>query len=217
MEIASAAPPPSPAPSRLPWIVALAATSIAALVGGSLAVTDALTPPPATTNVIVERATPSLLVAVKDLAKLETTQVHVEKVVDLTDRQSRLFGLVESEDALLLVAVGHATVGVDLGTLGEGDVTFDEATRSATITLPQPEVLGAALDEGATYVHRRDTDLLAKRNERLEGKARKAAVEAIEKAASTEEVMDRARAGAEKQLTSLAKSLGAREVTIRWR
>lgn len=198
-------------------MVALVLTSIAAVGAGALAVTDALTPPPATTSVIVERATPSLLIAVKDLARLETAQVHVEKVVDLTDRQSRFFGLIESEDALLLVAVGHAAVGVELGGLGEGDVTFDEATKSATIVLPPPKVLDATLDEDATYVHRRDTDLLAKRNERLEGKARKAAVEAIEKAAGTEEVMGRAKASAEKQLTALAKSLGAREVAIRWK
>jgi hypothetical protein len=192
-------------------------TSLAAVGAGTLAVTDALTPPPATTRVVVERITPSLLLAMKDLARLESLEIHVEKVVDLTDRQSRLFGLVESEDALLLVAVGRAAVGVDLAELAEGDVRFDEESKTATMTLPQPKVLDASLDEEATYVHRRDTDLLAKRNEQLEGKARRAAVEAIEKAASTDEVMARAKASAEKQLTSLARSLGAREVRIRWR
>ncbi len=41
------------------------------------------------------RPTPSVITAVRDLARLETAEVHVEKVVDLTDRQSRFFGLIE--------------------------------------------------------------------------------------------------------------------------
>lgn len=209
-------PPPPRDSSRTPLVAALVLTSVAAVVAGALAVTGALKPPPASTSVIVEAPTPSLLVAVRELARLESAQVHVEKVIDLTDRQSRLFGLVESEDALLLVAVGRASVGVDFGKLGPGDVHLDEATKKATITLPQPEVLSASLDEEATYVYRRNTDLLAKRNERLESKARQAAVRAIEEAARTEDVTERARDSAEKQMVALARSLGAREVDVRW-
>lgn len=205
------------APSRGPLVAALVLTSIAAIGAGALAVTDALRPPPASTTVLVEAPTPSILVAVRELSRLESAQVHVEKVIDLTDRQSRLFGLVESKDALLLVAVGHASVGVDLGKLEPDDVRFDEASKTATITLPPPEVLSAALDEDATYVYKRDTDLLARRNERLESAARKAAIKAIEEAARTPEVDAKARSSTEKQLTALARSLGAREVQIRWK
>jgi hypothetical protein len=204
-------------PARTPLVAALVLTSLAAIVAGAIAWSGALRPPPASGSVVVEAPTPSLLLAVRELSRLETAQVHVEKVVDLTDRQSRLFGLVESEDALLLVAVGRASVGVDLGALGPDDVRLDDATKKATITLPRPEVLSASLDEEATYVYRRETDLLAKRNERLESRARQAAVRAIEEAARTDDIMDRAKASAEKQLTSLARSLGAREVEVRWK
>jgi hypothetical protein len=204
-------------PSRGPLVAALVLTSIAAIGAGALAVTDALRPPPASTSVLVEAPTPSLLVAVRELSRLESAQVHVEKVIDLSDRQSRLFGLVESKDALLLVAVGRASIGVDFGKLEPSDVRFDEASKTATFTLPRPEVLSASLDEDATYVYKRDTDLLAKRNERLESAARKAAVKAIEEAAKTPEVDATARTSAEKQLTALARSLGAREVRIHWK
>ncbi len=168
-------------------------------------------------HVIVERPTPSLLIAIREMSKLETAEVHVEKVVDLTDRQSSFFGLVESKDALLLVAVGRAVVGVDLAKLREQDVTFDPTTSSARIILPEPEVLSARLDEDATYVFARSTDLLAKRNEQLEANARRQAQKAIEAAARTADVMQRARLQAERQLTALAKALGAKQVAISFR
>lgn len=203
--------------SRTPLVIALVFTTFIALGAGWVAVTGALQPPPITTQVIVEQSTPTLLIAVRDLARLETAEVQVEKVIDLTDKQSRLFGLVESKDALLLVAVGHASVGVDLGKLKEGDVTMDDTSKVATMRLPPPEVWNPALDEDKTYVYSRETDLLAKRNERLETSARKRAVAAIEEAASTDDMKDKARRNAEKQLGALARSLGAKDVTFIWK
>ncbi|KYF90606.1 hypothetical protein BE18_28650, partial [Sorangium cellulosum] len=147
----------------------------------------------------------------------ETTEVHVEKVVDLADRQSRLFGLVQATDALLLVAVGHVTIGVDLARIGEGDIAMDPETGVARLTLPAPEVFATRLDEDATYVYTRKTSLLARRNEQLESRARKEATEAIEKAALEGNVMARAKAQAERQITALATQLGAKRVEIRWR
>lgn len=171
-------------------------------------------PPPTSITV---KPTPSLLTAVKDLARLETTEVHVEKVIDLTDRQSRFFGLIEVTDAILLVAVGRATIGVDLGKLREGDVSMDPESKIAKLHLPKPELLSASLDERATYVYTRTTSTLAKRNEGLETQARREAVAAIEKAATTDEVMARAKSQAEKQLTKLLTQLGAKSVEISWR
>lgn len=168
-------------------------------------------------HIIVERPTPSLLIAIRDMAKLETAEVHVEKVVDLTDRQSSFFGLIESKDALLLVAVGRAVVGIDLAKMRDEDVKFDPTTSSARINLPEPEVLSSRLDEDATYVFARSTDLLAKRNEQLEANARRQAQRAIEAAARTDDVMRRARLQAERQLSALAKALGAKQVDVSFR
>jgi len=43
-------------------------------------------------------------VAVRDLARLESVAYHVERVIDVRDKQSLLFGLLKTEDAILLVA-----------------------------------------------------------------------------------------------------------------
>lgn len=173
------------------------------------------TPAPAT--VITARPSPAMLIAIRDMARLETTEVHVEKVVDLTDTQSRLFGLIQATDALLLVAVGHVTIGVDLSRIADGDVSMDPETRVARLALPQPEVFSTRLDEPETYVYTRTTSLLARRNEQLESRARQEAVRAIEKAAVEGDMMGRARAQAERQLSALATQLGAKRVEIRWR
>ncbi len=161
--------------------------------------------------------TPQLLVAVRDLARVETTELHVEKVVDLSDRQKILFGLVEAKDAMLLVASGRATIGIDLEKLKDGDVTFDPTTGTARMRLPEPEVLSTALDEDKTYVYTRDTDTFAKRNETLEGRARKEALKAVDAAAHDPEMMKRARDQAERQMRSLATQLGAKRVEISWK
>ncbi|MBM4434817.1 MAG: hypothetical protein FJ028_06925 [Chloroflexi bacterium] len=53
------------------------------------------------------RPSPSVVLAVRDLARLESVEYHVERVIDLRDRQSLLFGLVRTRDAILFVAVGR--------------------------------------------------------------------------------------------------------------
>lgn len=202
--------------SRAVWIVPLV---LVILFGGVAAVGLALwtwlAPPPP--SVITVRPTVGILLAVRDLARLETAEVHVEKVIDLSDQQSRLFGLVQATDAILLVAVGHATLGVDLSKIGEADISMDPEGKTARLRLPAPELLQAGLDENATYVYTRSTSVLAKRNEQLESQARREAVEAIKKAALTPDMIARAKAQAERQLRALIGRLGAERVEITWR
>jgi hypothetical protein len=76
------------------------------------------------------QSTPSVIVAVRDLARLEGTEFRIERVISLKDKQSRLFGLIQPEDAILLVASGTVTAGVDLSMLAEGDVEVDQERRS---------------------------------------------------------------------------------------
>src|SRR5215468_9774571 len=98
------------------------------LVLGGAFVLSQRQPPPDPTG-ITTRSSATIVVAVRDLARLETTELHIEKVIDLTDTQSRFFGLVEGTDAILLVAAGDVTVGVDLGKVLDDDVTFDPKTH----------------------------------------------------------------------------------------
>lgn len=162
------------------------------------------------------RPTPTVVLAVRDLARLESASYHVEKVVELTDAQSRLFGLVEAKDAILLVAVGDVVAGVDLSNLSDADVRADDATHSVHLTLPAPEVLSASLDEGQTHVYERRTDVLASRNETLEGMARGEAEKQMRQAAIDEGILARAKANAERTVRGLLRSMGFATIDVQW-
>lgn len=172
-------------------------------------------PEPAET--VVVRPTADVVVAVRDLARLESASYHVERVIDATSRQSRLGGLVEAEDTILLVAAADVVAGVDLATLGEGDVAVDAERSRVVITLPPVEILSARLDNDRTYVHRRETDLLARRRESLETEARREAEQTMRQAAIEGGILERAEQNARRTVESLLRSLGYREVEVRFR
>jgi hypothetical protein len=208
--------------SSRPILVALAILATGA--GGAIfgaAFTKVATPislfPPASRTTLTLAPTPSVVVALKELRRLETMQMHVEKVVDLKSDQQHLFGLVHAKDAILLVASGDVTAGVDLGELSDADVHADFATRTATVTLPAARIFATRVDNEHTYVHSRSTDLLARRDELLETDARREAERAIEAAAASAGIADKAAAGAVKSVESLLRSLGFEQITVRVR
>jgi hypothetical protein len=171
---------------------------------------------PTSLESLTSRPTPSVVLAVRDLSRLEAASFHMEKVIELTDEQSRLFGLVTAKDQILLVAVGDVVAGVDMGKLGDGDVATDPG-GGVRVVLPAPEILSTAIDEAQTHVYGRTTDLLAARKDELEGLARKEAAEQIEKGAREGGILDRARVSAERTVRALLQSLGFKRVIIEWR
>jgi hypothetical protein len=161
--------------------------------------------------------TATVIVAIRNLARLESVSFHVERVIDLKDRQSHLFGLLEVDDAILLVASGDVSAGVDLAKMRDGDITIEPTTRRAHLTLPPPELLSVRLDNQHTYVHSRKTDLLAEREVELETRARQVAEDSIRDAAVSGGVLARARDNAAQTLRALVRSLGYDEVDLTWR
>lgn len=190
------------------------AAGIASLVLGSvLAVWFVTRPrppllPPMSSSVSVVRPLPSVLLAVRDLARLESVTFHMERVIDLTEKQSRLFGVIETEDAILLVAVADVSAGVDLGRMVEGDIQADAKLGRVQIRLPAPEIFHVTLDKDHTYVHTRKTGLLARRQEDLESRARAEAERALVESAREAGVLLRARENARRVVEGLVRSLG---------
>ena len=77
----------------LPFLVGGAALCLG--IGGGLflikscSVTPPPLLPPMTSSVTVVRPTPDVLVAVRDLARLESASFHMERVIDLDERVAR--------------------------------------------------------------------------------------------------------------------------------
>lgn len=157
---------------------------------------------------------PDVISQVRELSRLEGVSYHVERVVDLKDKQHALFGLVESEDAILLVASGDVVAGVDLGNLKPEDVVVSPDRKSVTIKLPHAEIFSARLDNDRTFVHTRKTDLLAERKETLETEARRAAEKTLRSAAEEGGILKRADESVARTVRALVRSLGFETVKV---
>jgi len=145
---------------------------------------------------------------VSSLSRLETASYTIEKVITAEAGQGPfafLFG-----DRLILVAHGQVIAGVDLGKMGEDNITIT-TDGAVVVTLPPAEILVVRLDNQKSYVFDRDTGLIGV-NPALETEARQAAEEEIKNAALEDGILDMAQRNAETYVRGLILALGFREV-----
>ncbi len=142
---------------------------------------------------------------VQSLARLETIQYSVEKVITAETRQGP-FGFLFG-DRLLLVAHGLVIAGVDLADITESDISID-TNGMVTLQLPPAEVFIAALDNEQTYVYDREVGFLRRGDVELESAARLAAEKEILEAALSDGILEQAQVNAEAYLFRLLGSLG---------
>jgi hypothetical protein len=210
-----------PEPPKRRWALLTVATVVVAVAAfaGSALTTLALqlvsSRPLATTTEL--RGTRAVVSAIRDLATLESASYHMERVIDLKDRQAHVFGLFESQDAILLVASADVVAGIDLQSMRDGDITFDDLQHTARVTLPPPIILSSRLDSENTYVHSRTTDPLAIPGYTLETRARQVAEQTLRDAALEAGILARARSNAATTIKSLLHSLGFEHVEVAFR
>lgn len=186
---------------------------VAAYLGFRCAKLDEPEKAPAERRIEIEK-TPNVVVALRRLARLESAEFAIERVIDARDKQSRLWGLVQAEDALLLVASGRVVAGIDFEELKPGAVHADWQARRIEVQLPPARIFQAHLDEERTYVHSRHTDGLAKRRETLETDARRSAERELAEAALASGILKKSQENARSTVESLLYSLGFQKVTV---
>jgi hypothetical protein len=144
----------------------------------------------------------------RSLARLETIQYTVEKVVTAELRQEFLkilFG-----DRLLLVAHGVVIAGVDLAQVGPEDLWVENDVLY--VRLPAAEIFIASIDNEKSYIYDRQVGFLTKGDVDLETAARRVAEEEIEKAAVEDGILELAQQNAENFLSRMLLQLGFPEV-----
>jgi hypothetical protein len=154
------------------------------------------------------RNTDTVLVAVRSLARLESVAFHMERVIDLKEEHPHAFGMVRTQDTILLVAAGDVVAGVDLSKMQPDDVMVKPYERRVQLRVPPAEILSVGLDEKRTYVHSRRTTVLTKPALDLEARARQQAVGSIREAALQAGILERAHQTASQTLRALLLSLG---------
>jgi len=169
----------------------------------STQVTNVLHPTP---TVIPDPIT--VLREVRSLARLETVQYSLEKVITTEVGQGALGFLFG--DRLLFVAHGEVIAGVDLEKLGASNMRTEDGVL--TVTLPEAEIFVATLNNDLSYVYDRQTGILKRGDVELESLARQEAEKEIEKAALADGILETAQKNAESYLYRLLRQLGYQEV-----
>ena len=152
----------------------------------------------------------SIVKEVQSLARLETIQYSVEKVITAELNQGTfgsLFG-----DRLLFVAHGYVIAGVDLSKISADDLKMVGDTLR--VKLPVAEVFVATLDNEKSYVYDRETGLLRKADTQLESEARRSAEAEILRTATEDGILIQAKTNAETYLLCLLNSLGFSRVVF---
>ncbi len=145
---------------------------------------------------------------VRSLARLETIQYTLEKVVTAETNQDQLSFLFG--DKLLFVAHGRVIAGIDMARLRPQDVRVEGSVLY--VTLPPAEIFVATLDNEKSYVYNRETGLLTRPGQDLETQARIVAEREILKAAVEDGILAQAQQNGESYLSRLFLSMGYKEV-----
>lgn len=211
--------------SSFPWLLLILAVLVVAVSGAAwyLAVSlrnqvnDTLSPLQQTNNAISTQIasllhpTPTVIPdpvtiirEVQSLARLETIQYTVEKVITAEVNQG-LFGPLFG-DRLLFVAHGTVIAGIDMDKIKTADLWLDGDVLK--VRLPSAEIFSATLNNEQSYVYDRDTGVFTKGNPQLETEARRAAEQEILKAAQVDGIINQAQMNAEVYLERLFNSLG---------
>ena len=141
---------------------------------------------------------------VRALARLETIQYSVEKVITGETGGGTfktLFG-----DKILFVGHGTVIAGIDMSKMQPEHMRFENGVL--TVRLPPAEVFIATLNNEKSYVYDRDTGILAKPDVNLETLVRQRAEEEILKAAIEDGILEQAQLNAEAYLFKFFAALG---------
>lgn len=146
----------------------------------------------------------TIIYQVRTLARLETIQYTVEKVITAETGQG-VFGPLFG-DRLLFVAHGYVIAGIDMKKLLPDDLRAEDGILY--VELPPAEIFMSTLDNEKSYVYDRETGILTQGDVNLETLARQAAEDEIREAALEDGILEQAQTNAEAYLYRLLRSLG---------
>ncbi|MEU6478763.1 DUF4230 domain-containing protein [Streptomyces sp. NPDC047017] len=166
-----------------------------------------------------DRTGPALLKSVQDLHRYEAAVGTFQVVVDL-EKDAKFLPDAIRGTRTLYVGTGTVDAYVDLGAVGDRDVTVNGDRTSATLRLPHARLGKAALDPDHSYAVAKQRGLLDRLgdlfsdNPDSEHAVQQLAVRHIGDAAKDSELTARAETNTTAMLQGLLTSLGFREVHV---
>jgi hypothetical protein len=214
-------PPPATAPGRGPFRALIALGVVVAILATLFAGAKWLLPD--FDNPFAEgrtdRSQPVLLQSMRDLSRYVGADGTFQQVVDVQDNRQNVPDFLVN-DRTLFVASGTVEAYVDFSKIAEGGVKVSDDGKTATITLPAPELTKAALDMQKSYVVTRETGLFNKIGDLFgadpnrQAEVYRIGEQRITEAAVASGLGQRAQDNTRKMLEGLLKSLGYTTVTV---
>ncbi|MGV9456245.1 DUF4230 domain-containing protein [Streptomyces sp. NPDC003635] len=166
-----------------------------------------------------DRSGPALLQSIQDISRYDAASGNFQVVVDLEKDAKYLPDAIRGSRTLY-VGAGTVDAYVDLGKVGEDDVTVNEDRTSATLRLPHAALGKPALDPDRSYAVSKQRGLfdrigdLFSDNPNSEQAVQKLAAKHIGAAAKESALTKRAESNTSAMLKGLLHSLGFKEVKV---
>ncbi|MFF2362938.1 DUF4230 domain-containing protein [Streptomyces sp. NPDC058122] len=162
---------------------------------------------------------PTLLKSIQDMSRYDAASGNFQVVVDLEKDAKYLPDAIRGTRTLY-VGAGTVDAYVDLGRLGQKDVTVNSDRTSATLRLPHAALGKPALDPDHSYAVSKQRGLLDRLgdvfsdNPNDERAVQRLAAQHIGKAAKDSRLTARAEENTTSMLEGLLRSLGFTDVTV---
>lgn len=201
--------------NRIYLMIGVAALVALACIGSFTYLAGRMVGPPATAPTSTPLPPPVVnLQTIKAQAKLNTVEYGtVTEIYNETPPEGFVDEFLGNKEQLLMLVYGNVQAGFDLEKLDEDDIWTDG--RRVRLVLPAPEILNTTIDFDRTHVVYYENNLLFDNNNpNLQGEALKQAKEAIEQAALSEGVLERANDYGQLYFENLLYSLGFTDVEV---
>jgi len=170
----------------------------------------------------VDRSQPAVLKSIERIEQFRAATANLQVIVDI-ERDARLLPDFLKGERTLFVAAGKVDAGVDFSKLDERAIEVSEDRKSATLTLPAPQLYDARVDPSRSRVYDRDRGLFDRLESVFEdsptGDRELFALserKLTEAARADPELLRTAQRNTRDMLTGLLRGLGFERVTIRF-
>lgn len=166
-----------------------------------------------------DRPRPLILNEIQDLSEFRASEAEFSVTID-KETDVRWVPSFVAGERVQFIAVGSVDATVDFSSMGEDSVIFDEATNSATVILPMPEMGDPVIDLDNSGVMNRDRGVLDRvgglfvDSPTAEIELIREAEDTIAAAAEGTELLAKAQENTTAMLTGLIEALGVDNVRV---
>ena len=168
----------------------------------------------------VDRSGPAVLERIRTLEEFTAAEATFTQDVDL-ENDSFLPGFVKGERVTAIVT-GSVRATVDFSDLGPNSVKVSDDGTSIQVTLPDPQLADAEIDEGSARIVSRARGIVDRIEDVFAGNPTddspvyEEAEKKLQAAAEQSDVIDQARTNTEQWLRTFLGAAGFDEVQINW-